>query len=163
MKKVWIASILTTLMLTVPLTSVVSANEVEDCLECQPVNRVDLLKVKLLLTRLEVIINGIISKFKDIPYIQEKFQDISDRIKTFKEMNKELELSSSLWRFPIICTILEPIFHPLTFLHFDLTMLWEDLSETNPPLANLLLIILIPLTYFVGFMFVIMVLFGCDY
>ena len=80
MKKVWIASILATLMLTVPLTSVVGANEVEDCIECQPVNRVDLLKVRLLLIRLEVFTNIILSRLGHIPEVEEKCQEASERI-----------------------------------------------------------------------------------
>ena len=70
MRKVWIASILTILMLTVPISSVVSANNLEeDCFECQPMNRADYVKVKLLLTRLEVFINIILSKFSHIPKV----------------------------------------------------------------------------------------------
>ena len=52
----------------------------EDCLECQPVNRVDLLRVRLLLIRLETITNIILSKFGHIPDIEEKCGEILDII-----------------------------------------------------------------------------------
>ena len=104
MNKVWIASILATIMLLVPISSVVGANEVvdEDCLECQPVNRVDLLRVKLLLTRLEVFTNVILSKLGHIPEIEEKCEEILDIIH-----------SNRLLDSPIICAILSIIISPI--------------------------------------------------
>ena len=111
MKKVWIASILATLMLTVPISSVVSANEIvdEECLECQPVSRVDLLKVRLWLIRLGVAINSILSKFNHIPEVKEKCEEVSDRI-------NELIFESSLEDFPKICDFLALIYMPLWFI-----------------------------------------------
>ena len=58
MKKVWIAGILSTLMLLMPITNVVGANEVEDC-NCYPINDLHLVRVKRLLDRLESRINFI--------------------------------------------------------------------------------------------------------
>ena len=52
----------------------------EDCFECQPVSRVDLLKVKLLLIRLKSFTNVISSKYGYIPEVAEKCEEISDRI-----------------------------------------------------------------------------------
>ena len=70
------------------------ANEVsdvdEDCLECQPVNRIDLLKVKLLLIRVEAITNVILSKYGHIPEVAEKCKVASDKISILKDMNEEL-------------------------------------------------------------------------
>ena len=61
--------------------SISSVSDVEeDCLECQPVNRVELLRVKLLLIRLEVFTNVILSKFGHIPEIREKCEEASERI-----------------------------------------------------------------------------------
>ena len=66
------------------LANEVSTNAVsdveEDCLECQPASRVDLLKVKLLLIRLEAITNVILSKFGHIPEIKEKCEKILETI-----------------------------------------------------------------------------------
>ena len=48
----------------------------EDCLECQPVYRVDLLKVNLLMNRLKVFTNIIMHRFDHFPEIQEKRDNI---------------------------------------------------------------------------------------
>ena len=69
----------------------------EDC-GCQTVNRVDLLRFKLLLIRVEVITNIILSKFGHIPEVEEKCQDILDIIHSSKVLD-----------YPIICSILEII------------------------------------------------------
>ena len=60
-------------------TNIVSDVE-EDCLECQPVNRVELLKVKLLLIRIEAFTNVILSRYGHIPEIREKCEEASERI-----------------------------------------------------------------------------------
>ena len=92
MKKVWIASILATLMLTVPMTLVVGANEVEDCVECEPVSRVDLLKVKLLMIRLEPIIKVIQSKYSHIPEVEEKCKEALDIIHSKVVLNNSNQM-----------------------------------------------------------------------
>ena len=79
----------------------------EDCLECQPVNRIDILKVKLLMIRVEAFTNVILSRFGHIPEIREKCEEISDRITNFQEMYNDLKLGSLNWDFPIICAFLE--------------------------------------------------------
>ena len=53
----------------------------EDCFDCQPVNRVDTVRVKLLLTRLDVFINIILSKFGHIPEIVTICKEILDILK----------------------------------------------------------------------------------
>ena len=76
MKKVWIASIFATLMLLVPLTSVVGANEVEDC-NCNPtVSDLQLVIIERLLDRLESRINFILLKYGHIPEVAEKCEEI---------------------------------------------------------------------------------------
>ena len=107
MKKVWIASILTCIILMLPITNVVSASEIEkDCFECQPVNRIDIMKVKLFLFRTKAITNVILSTFGNIPEIQEKCQEISGKITTFQERIKDLKLILSSEENSIICGIL---------------------------------------------------------
>ena len=76
------------------------ANEIsdvdEDCLECQPVNRVDILRVKLLLIRLEILINSRLSKYNHIVEVTENYQEIHDRILKFRVMNDIFILESKL-------------------------------------------------------------------
>ena len=97
MKKVWIASILAILMLTVPLTSVVGANEVEDC-NCNPVSDSQVVRIERLLDRLESRINFILSRYSHIQEVKEKCEGILELIN-----------SDILWDFPIICAFLESI------------------------------------------------------
>ena len=64
----------------------------KDCLECQPVSRVDNFRVKLLFIRLEVVINVILSKFAHIPEIvticKEILEILNDGIKDITLMLK---------------------------------------------------------------------------
>ena len=85
----------------------------EDCLECQPVNRIDILKVKLLMIRVEAFTNVILSRFGHIPEIREKCEEISDRITNFQEMYNDLKLGSLNWDFPIICAFIDTIYTPI--------------------------------------------------
>ena len=59
----------------------------EDCFECQPVSRVDLLRVKLLLIRVEVLTNILIQRFGHISEVEEKCQEILDVIHKNREFD----------------------------------------------------------------------------
>ena len=98
MKKVWIASILATLMLTVPLTSVVGASDtVEDC-NCNPaISDFQVVRIERLLDRLESRINFILLRYGHIPEIREKCEGILDVINS-DGLNE------------ILCDILDRIF-----------------------------------------------------
>ena len=109
MKKVWIASIFATLMLTVPLTSVVGANEVEDC-NCNPVSNLEVVRIERLLTRLESRINFILLKYAHIPEVAEKCQIISENISILKELKEGLNPVLPFQDIPPICYILIPLF-----------------------------------------------------
>ena len=115
------------------LANEVSTNTVsdvdEDCLECQPVNRVELLKVKLLLIRLEVITNVILSRFGHIPEIGEKCGKILDVIHS----NRVLD-------YPIICSILLYLGNTLRYID---EFLWSILD--NHPNNVILYLIIYPL------------------
>ena len=106
MKKVWIASILTILMLTVPLTSVVGANEVEDC-NCNPISDIQVVRIQKLLDRLESGINFILSRYSHIPDVKEKCEEI-------------LGIIDSWEPFDIICEILEYIMAYMVYMYYNL-------------------------------------------
>ena len=106
MKKVWIASIFATLMLIVPITNVAGASEVVDDCGCQPVNKVDYVRVKLLLKRVEVFTNVILSKFGHIPDVTEKCQEVSNEIKEIRDIINDLKPDLPWENYPIICTTL---------------------------------------------------------
>ena len=97
-KKILIASLFATLILLVPMTSVVGVSDVEEDCECQDVNRYDLFRVKLLLVRIKVITNILLLRFGHIPEVADKCFDILENL----DLNK-------LQGSPIICAILEPI------------------------------------------------------
>ena len=90
------------------------ANEIsdvdEDCFECQPMNRVTLLKVRLLLIQFEVFTNILMNRFGHIPEVKEKCQVISENISIFKEFKEKLYSFSQFQDIPLICYILYPIF-----------------------------------------------------
>ena len=80
MKKVWIASILACIMLLVPFTNVISANEVEDC-NCNPtISDSQVVRIERLLDRLESRINFILLRYGHIPEVKEKCQKVLDII-----------------------------------------------------------------------------------
>ena len=79
-KKILIASVFATLMLLVPVTSVVGISDVEDDCGCQVVSSSNLVRVKLLLVRLKVITNILLLRFGYILEIQEKSYEILDVI-----------------------------------------------------------------------------------
>ena len=79
-KKILIASLFATLMLLVPMTSVVGVSDVNDDCDCQVVNRYDLVRVKLLSVRLKVVTNILLLRFGHILEIQEKSYEILDVI-----------------------------------------------------------------------------------
>jgi hypothetical protein len=79
-KKILIISLFATLMLLVPINSVVGVSDVEEDCSCQVVNRYDLFRVKLLMFKLKVITNTILLRFGHIPQVTEKCQEILDII-----------------------------------------------------------------------------------
>ena len=130
MKKVWIAGILATLMLLMPITSVVGANEVEDCFECQPVDRFDVLKVRLLLIKIEAVTNVILSRFGHIPEVQEKHEDLSKLINNLIDIFNE----PSSW-----CDFLEDLIigslAPIAIIGF-IEIIFSDLFPKIYPLIE---------------------------
>ena len=78
----------------------------EDCLECQPVNRADLLRVRLLLIRLEVFINIVLSIFGHIPKIVTICEEILEILKNgIKDIICNI-LLNPLYRLMVILFIL---------------------------------------------------------
>ena len=146
MKKVWIASILTCIILMLPITNVVGANEVvdEDCLECLPVSRVDdvrinLLRLRFLFIRLEVFINIILLKFGHIPEVAKNYQELSDSITTLREKINDLKLGLLDWDFPIFCKFLENLVASIIFICYDgLTYIYVILVTLFPILEYVL-------------------------
>ena len=115
------------------------ANEIsavdEDCLECQPVNRVDLLKVKLLLIRLEVFTNIVLSKLGHIPEVKEKCQEVSDKMSILNVITEELKLV-----FPIGNIIICIYFLILGSVVFRMWDFFDELStkfEKLPIIAGI--------------------------
>ena len=83
-----------------------SSNIEKNCLECKPVNRLDLLTVKLLLIRVEAITNIILSKYRHIPEITEKYEEVLDII----DYSRVLD-------YPIICGILLILYNTFSSLY----------------------------------------------
>ena len=79
-KKLLIASLFATLMLLVPMTSVVGVSDVEEDCGCQVISSHNLVRAERLLARLEVYINIILLRFGYIPEVAEKSEEILDII-----------------------------------------------------------------------------------
>ena len=151
-KKILIASIFATLMLLVPMTSVIGVSDVEDDCGCQVVNRYDLFRVKLLLVRLEVYINIILLRFGYIPEVAEKCQEILDVINS----NRQLD-------YPIICDMLEPIWNKFQDI-VDICFNLRDKYEDNPIIYYIIELIILPPLLAIGTIILIpAVFFDCDW
>ena len=105
----------------------------EDCLECQPVSRIDLLKIRLLLTRIEVFTKIIMQRFGHIPEVSEKCDEILNII----------DSSNIQWDYPLMCVILISILVPLVAIIMILDKIENGLREVYPNLSTLLIIFLI--------------------
>ena len=106
MKKVWIASIFATLMLLVPMTSVVGVSDVENDCGCQVISSRNLVRLERLLNRLESYSKIILLLPKFYPEIAENCKELSNRITSLAEMNEELKPDIPLDDNTIICGIL---------------------------------------------------------
>ena len=167
-RKILIASLFATLMLLVPVTSVVGISDIslnrkiekieddntitetydnEDC-ECQVVNRYDLFRVKLLLVRLKVFTNILLLRFGHIPEIKEKCEEILDLINS---------------DFPIICAILESVWNQYKYIINildDLISKYED----NPIISGIIIIFLAyPLDNIAFIVLSLGAAFGCEW
>ena len=132
-KKILITSLFATLMLLVPMTSVVGESYVNNDCGCNVVNSYDLSRFKLLMFRLKVVTNILLLRFGDIPEVKEQCHEILDVIN-----------SNSLWDFPIICGILESILNRLN----NIVIILEDLVEKykdNPIIIGILACFIIPI------------------
>ena len=129
-KKILIASLFATLMLLVPMTSVIGVSDVEDDCGCEVVSSSNLVRVERLLARLEVYINIILLRFGHIPDVQEKCQEIIDVINS----NRQLD-------FPIICDILESIWNQLNYIANNINYLLSELEDISI-IANIIVIFL---------------------
>ena len=145
MKKVWIASIFATLMLLVPLTSVVGASEVEDC-NCKPISDSQVVRIERLLNRLENRINFILLRYGHIPEVAENFQEISNKITTLIEMKEEFKLELSLENEPVIFTIIFLMFWTVIMLVLFLSAFLERYRGT------IWFLVLIPIVFPLTFM-----------
>ena len=164
MKKVWIAGILTILMLIVPINSVVGANEVEDCNCKLVISDSQVVRIERLLDRLESRIDFILLKYGHISGIEENHQEISNKIIKLREMNEELKLASPLQVNEIICIILYSMSFGALWVMLSISAMVESYHGTI--LYYVLLSITFPIFMMVALfgasILSISVLFGCD-
>ena len=123
---------------------------VEDC-GCQENNRVNLLRFKLFLIRLEAFTNIILlSKLGYIPEVAEKCEEILDIINS----NKVLD-------YPIICALIFVIFSPVIALHELLGVIYDKYWRENPFIAKIILALDQPLIFLLFIMVLMLYQFDC--
>ena len=144
---------ITILFLGISINPAVAVNPInsdneEDCSICPKISSLHLVRLKSFIDRLEINDNklSVISKYH--PKVKEKYQELSDRIRTLKEMNKEIKPEHP---YPIICSILFSI----TFLFFSISYIMYAMFE-----GKIIFIILFPLFFSLEFisMFTLFVL-----
>jgi len=110
----------------------VTSSSEDDCLECQEVNNVELLKVKLLLLRLEIVTNIILSKLGDIPEIKDKCEKLLDIIHSTPMLGNNV----------IICNLLFFLLLRMYIRFRIIDELYFYFEETNPAIAEIVYFIL---------------------
>ena len=149
MKKLWIASIFATLMLTVSLTSVVSANEVKDS-NCKPtISELQVVRIERLLDRLESRINFILLRYGHIPEVEEKCEEVLDVIH-----------SSRILDYSIICSILGNLGNTFASLYESLISILDN-HPNNLILHLIIRPFLITVGYLTLFFYLIGSMFDC--
>ncbi len=87
----------------------ISADNEEDCSICPKVSKLQIVRLKSLINRVETLDNKLSVISKHNPEIAEKYQELSDEITTLKEMHKEFKPNKQLNDYPypiIVCSIL---------------------------------------------------------
>jgi hypothetical protein len=67
-----------------PKLSSDNIEDVEDC-DCQEVDRINPLTAELLLSKLKVSSNNLLSRFEHIPEVEENFQELMDVINSYEQ------------------------------------------------------------------------------
>ena len=132
-KKILIASIFISIMLLVPMTSVVGVSDIEEICDCQVLSKRYIVRTERLLSKLEVYINIIWLKFGYIPEIAEECNKILDTIypdglnEIFCEILKRIGILIEELRkiFPE-GTIIYPI---LVLMMFPIILLWNEYCD----------------------------------
>jgi hypothetical protein len=101
--------------ISVDTQSTISNNESEDCKECNEISKSDMVKVERLLDRVEVYSKLLLVLSRNNPELRGISERLSKRISTFDDA-------------PIICAIIESIFHSLGFM---LEPLYEYINNFN--------------------------------
>jgi len=89
-KKILIASLFATLMLLVPMTSVVGVSDVEEDCGCQVSSKSNLVKVERLLNRFEIYSKVLLVLSKHNPMIAEKSQKLLEIFDTDRFLNNDI-------------------------------------------------------------------------
>ena len=87
----------------------------DDCNLCPKVSNLHLVRLKNLLNRLEKYDNILSALSKHYPEFEERYQELSDRLTAFIEMDMEY-VSELSWNFPVLCWLLYPLIIPLLML-----------------------------------------------
>ncbi len=137
----------------------IPSNNEEDCDICQKVSNLHLVRLKSLINRVETLDNKLSVLSKHNPEVIEKYQELSDKITTQKEMNKKLNFD---WDFPIICNILlitQVVFEFTFAILYTLSLMS---SYNRPTQSKILLICSVPFYVFVLINFVILKALKCE-
>ena len=148
-KKILIASLFATLMLLVPMTSVVGVYDVENDCGCEVISSRNLVRAERLLARLEVYINIILLRFGHIPEVAEKCQEILDVINS----NRVLD-------YPILCAEIERLFNKLIDISSILEHYFNEFKN-NPIIVNIIGTFLVIFIRLSGYVWAIGVIFDC--
>jgi len=119
----------------------ISSDNEDDCEICPKVGKTNLVRLKSLIDKVETLNNDISLISRLNPEVVEKYQELSDRITIFTEMNKKLKPDTSWEDHPIICNILAILMLPFVFIE-EITILIE--YRINPDSAPLLWYLLLP-------------------
>ena len=118
----------------------VSSDNEEDCDICPKVSNLHIVRLKSLINRFEKYDNLLSVLSKHNPEFEKKYQVLSNRLSTLKELNKEIK---SYYPYPIICNILLIIYG----IGCIIRDIWNEFLPNNLILSLLFLPIFIVCGY----------------
>ena len=137
-----------------PKLSADNIEKVEDC-DCQELDSENLVRVKLLMNKLEVFTNIILFRFGHIQEVNEKCEELLEIINSNRQLDKSLF-------FTIICSILDDILDIIESINEYVGNIYDKVRGT--PLYGLVVLLLLPFAiphYFIFTTLVFLVHYVC--
>ena len=129
----------------IAVNPIYSDNE-DNCNICPKVSKLHLVRLKSLIKRVEILNNKLSVMSKHNPEVADKYKELSDRITTLTDINKEVKTDATSWDFPIFCKFLEILAESVIAIgYYGLDFIYGILVTLFPKLEYIIYGILVTL------------------